>query len=489
MTAANRPNLVYILADDMGYGDVRCLNPESKIHTAALDHMAAGGMVFRDAHASSAVCTPSRYSILTGRYNWRSTLKDRVLFGYDGALVEPGRMTVASLLRQQGYRTACVGKWHLGWNWAKHSDDPKDIDFTRPVTGGPTDVGFDEFFGIIGSLDMDPCVYVEGNMPQAVPEESFDGDDDPKTIRRTGPIASGFDFDDVLPAFTRRAVETIHRLGRGDEPFFLYLPLTAPHTPILPSEQFRGKSGTNEYGDFCLQVDDIVSQVTAALEATGQADNTILIFTSDNGCSPNVDFEELAAVGHHPSYHFRGHKADIYEGGHRIPLLIRWPERIAPGSVCDETTCLVDLLATMAEILGADVPDEAGEDSVSNLPLWTGQSMDDSLREATVHHSIDGSFSIRRGRWKLEMCPGSGGWSYPQPGPECEGLPPMQLYDLQADVGERVNRLAEHPEVIEELTALLTRYVEQGRSTPGSPQPNTGGPWWPQLWWMDRPAR
>lgn len=484
-----QPNIVYILADDMGYGDVSCLNPDSKIHTAALDRLAEQGMVFRDAHASSAVCTPSRYSILTGRYNWRSPLKESVLYGYEEALIEPGRMTVASLLKANGYRTACVGKWHLGWNWAKHSDDPKDIDFTRPVTGGPSDVGFDEFFGIIASLDMAPYVYIEGDMPQAVPQEQYPGEDDPKTIRRAGPIAPGFDFDEVLPDFTRRAVDTIHRFAEGDQPFFLYLPLSAPHTPILPSERFRGQSGTNEYGDFCLQVDDIVAQVESALQQNGQSDNTILIFTSDNGCSPLVDFDELAAVGHHPSYHFRGHKADIYEGGHRIPLLVRWPERIAPGAVCEETTCLIDLLATLADILGVDLPPDAGEDSVSNLPLWTGQSLDRSLREATVHHSVNGSFSIRRGRWKLEMCPGSGGWSHPVPGPECEGLPPMQLYDLQADIGEQRNLVDEEPEVVSELTELLSRYIRDGRSTPGEPQPNTGGPWWPQLWWMDRPAR
>jgi arylsulfatase A-like enzyme len=216
----------------------------------------------------------------------------------------------------------------------------------------------------------------------------------------------------------------------------------------------------------------------AILERLQLQDNTIIIFTSDNGCSPMADFEELASVGHKPGYVFRGHKADIYEGGHRIPLLVRWPARIRPGSWTDETVCLADLLATCADILGVDLPDNAGEDSASNLPLWEETSSGATLREATVHHSIDGSFSIRKGKWKLEMCSGSGGWSYPRPGKECEGLPPIQLYDLTADIGERENVYGAYPEILDELIALLTRYVEKCRSTPGTKQENTGGVAW-----------
>ena len=227
-----------------------------------------------------------------------------------------------------------------------------------------------------------------------------------------------------------------------------------------------------------------MGRIAETLKQQGLAENTILIFTSDNGCSPMADFEELAKCGHHPSHVFRGHKADIYEGGHRIPCLVRWPQVIAAATVCDETVCLADLLATCADILGAPLPDNAGEDSVSNLSLWQRRKLDASVREATVHHSIDGSFSIRRGNWKLEMCPGSGGWSYPRPGKECEGLPPIQLYDLRADIGEHRNVYEEHPEIVEELKALLTRYVRDGRSTPGAKQGNVGGIEWKQLWWM-----
>ncbi len=276
----------------------------------------------------------------------------------------------------------------------------------------------------------------------------------------------------------------IEERAAAGAPFFLYLPLPAPHTPILPTPEFRGKSGTNLYGDFCLHVDDTVGQLMDALERTGIADNTILVFTSDNGCSPEADFEQLAGLGHHPSHVFRGHKADIYEGGHRVPLVVRWPERIRAGSVCRETVCLVDFMATCADILDSPLPDDAGEDSISNLPAWEGARLDSSLREATVHHSVNGSFSIRRGRWKLEMCAGSGGWSHPRPGSECEGLPPVQLYDLESDIGEKTNLQDRHPDIVEELKALLTRYVEDGRSTPGAKQGNTGPVTWDQLWWM-----
>jgi arylsulfatase A len=489
------PNLVYILADDMGYGDLSCLNPESKIRTRHLDQLAAGGLACTDAHATSAVCTPSRYSILTGRYNWRSTLKSGVNWGYSPRLIEPDRVTVASYLKGQGYSTMCVGKWHLGWSWPRRQDatdaergddvDTFDVDYSKSIDDGPTTVGFDRFFGISASLDMPPYVYVEDDHVTAVPDRNIEATEG-KPFWRGGPIASDFAHEDVLPTLTRKAVDFIDEQAQGDTPFFLYFPLPAPHTPILPTAEFAGKSGTNAYGDFCLQVDDVVGQVMAALQRNGLAEDTIVVFTADNGCSPMANFEELASVGHKPSHVFRGHKADIYEGGHRVPLLMRWPGQIAAGSESAETVCLADLIRTMADIHGTPLPDNVAEDSVSNLPLWQGGHIDGSLREATIHHSLNGSFSIRAGRWKLEMCPGSGGWSFPRPGQECEGLPPIQLYDLGADIGEQRNVHDEQPEMVEELTNLLTRYVLEGRSTPGAPQNNTGGELWEQLWWMQQ---
>jgi arylsulfatase A-like enzyme len=483
-----KPNIVYILADDMGYGDVSCLNENSKIHTAHLDKLAAAGMIFTDAHATSAVCTPSRYSILTGRYNWRSSLKTYVLGGYSRHLIEPGRMAVAAFLKSHGYHTAMIGKWHLGWDWhtvdgEPAADDGSNVDFTAPVVNGPDAYGFDYYYGHCGSLDMAPYVYVENGMVTAQPDRITENTNK-FTWWRKGPTGADFQHDDVLPNFTRRSVKFIEEQAASGNPFFLYFPLPAPHTPILPTPEFRGKSGTNAYGDFCLQVDDTVGKVMEALDRAGIADNTIVIFTSDNGCSPEADFEQLAELGHHPSYIFRGHKADIYEGGHRIPLIVRWTDEICAGSTCEETVCLVDLLATCSTILGTALPDDAGEDSISNLPVWRGEALEAPLREATVHSCIDGSLSLRKGQWKLEMCAGSGGWSYPRPGDECEGLPPMQLYDLSADISERRNVYDEHPDVVEELKALLTRYIINGRSTPGARQDNYGGAVWEQLWWL-----
>ncbi len=487
-----KPNIIYILADDMGYGDLSCLNPDSKIRTKHLDRLASDGMACRDTHASSAMCTPSRYSILTGRYNWRSALKQGVTMGYSGPLIEPGRLTVASFLKQHDYHTACVGKWHLGWSWARHNDDTdekgltgKNVDFTQPIEDGPISVGFDYFYGLSASLDVEPYVYVENDRVSAQPNREIAARSGKEQVR-AGVIAPDFLHRDVLSNLTQKAVSYIDEQSKTGGPFFLYFPLTAPHLPIIPTDEFLGKSGTNSYGDFCLQVDDVVGQIMTALDRNGLVDNTILIFTSDNGCSFKVGLDELQMLGHEPSYIFRGYKTDIFEGGHRIPFLIRWPKTIQAGSVSDETVCLVDLLATCADMMGESLPDTAAEDSVSNLPAWRGQVLDRSLREATVHSSLDGSLAIRKGRWKLEMCPGSGGWSYPKPGSDCEGLSPLQLYDLQTDIGEQHNIAADHPEIVGELTELLTFYVRNGRSTPGALQKNEGGQYWSQLWWLDR---
>ncbi|MBM4081918.1 MAG: arylsulfatase, partial [Planctomycetes bacterium] len=276
------PNLVYILADDMGYGDVSALNEQSKIRTRHLDQMAAGGMIFTDAHSSSAVCTPSRYSLLTGRYNWRTTLKSGVTWGCSRHLIEDGRMTVASFLKRHGYSTACIGKWHLGLDWALKSENPEDVDYSLPIQNGPCAFGFDHFFGISASLDMPPYVYIADDRVTAAPDRVVP-ETKGKAFYRGGPTGADFRHAEVLPKLTQKAVEFIERARR---PFFLYFPLPAPHTPILPTEQFQGQSGTNAYGDFCLQADWTVGQVMNALERTGAAQNTILIFTSDIGCSP-----------------------------------------------------------------------------------------------------------------------------------------------------------------------------------------------------------
>lgn len=387
------------------------------------------------------------------------------------------------MLREQGYRTACVGKWHLGWNWSKRGEQEDDIDYGLPIRNGPLSRGFDYFFGISASLDMPPYVYVENDRVTAEPDRVIPASEG-KAFWREGPIGADFRHAEVLPKCLEKALGFIQTQAEQGNPFFLYFPLPAPHTPILPLERFQGSSGTNAYGDFCLQVDDLVGQIMAMLAQHGIGEDTIVIFASDNGCSPMADFTELAGFGHHPSSVFRGHKADIYEGGHRVPLIVRWPRRISRGSICRETVCLSDLMATMAEILGIGLAENAGEDSVSNLPEWTGENPGKNWRGATVHTSVDGSLAIRLGRWKLEMCPGSGGWSYPRPGAECEGLPAVQLYDLESDIGERMNLEGQEPEQVKALQDYLTEIVRKGRSTPGPEQTNSGGDVWAQLWWM-----
>jgi arylsulfatase A-like enzyme len=472
---ARLPSIVYILADDLGYGDVRCLNPAGKIATPHLDRLAAQGMLFTDAHSGSSVCTPTRYGILTGRYAWRSRLKRNVLLGYAPRLIEPGRLTVPALLGKHGYYTACVGKWHLGMDWplkdggtARGDGDAWKVDYTKPIRNGPLAVGFDRYFGISASLDMAPFAFIDNDRTRGVPNVE-------RTVVRKGPGTRDFEASDVLPTLTREAVGIIHARAaevKKGKPLFLYLALNSPHAPIVPAAGWKGRSKLNAYADFVMQTDDAVGQVLAALEKTGLAEHTLVIFTSDNGCSPVAGIAELVKKGHHPSYHFRGHKADIFEGGHRIPLLVRWPGKVKPASRSDELTCLTDLMRTCADIIGIKLSDEAGEDSVSMLPALLGKATG-PLREAAVHHSFNGSFAIRQGKWKLCLCPDSGGWSAPRPGKHKKGLPDVQLYDLEKDPGEKTNLHDRHPEVVARLTRLLQKYADDGRSTAGKPQKNT----------------
>lgn len=342
-----KPNIVFIFADDMGYGDVSAFNENSKIQTTNIDRIANEGVAFTDAHSSSSVSTPSRYSLLTGRYNWRSDLKSGVLMGYNKALIAPDRRTIASVLRDQGYQTACIGKWHLGWDWNNIEAGKDSVDFSKPITNGPTTRGFDYFYGIIASLDMAPYVYVENDMPTALPDRETVNDG--MKYWRKGPTASDFDHEQTLPNFINRAVDYIHDKSKDDKPFYLYLPLPAPHTPILPIKEYQGKSGLNPYGDFVLMVDDMVGKVMNALKEAGVDDNTILVFSTDNGCSPQAKFDELQEKGHYPSYIYRGHKADLFDGGHRIPCAVRWPAKIKPHTV-NQTVCLTDFFATFATI-------------------------------------------------------------------------------------------------------------------------------------------
>ena len=481
--AQNRlPNIIYILADDLGYGDVSCFNEHSKIYTPHIDRLAEEGMLFRDAHTSSSVCTPTRYGILTGRYNWRTRLKKSVLWGYSQSLIQPGELTVAELLKKADYQTGYVGKWHLGWDWALKSEDKTDVDFTKPVKNGPLSHGFDYSFGFSASLDMPPYVYIENDRPTMVPDKTTQSADN-KGFWRKGSTADDFVHATVLQDLTDKAKEFIMQKAENSNPFFLYFPLPAPHTPILPTTGFLGKSNTNFYGDFVLQVDDVVGQIMQTLKQKGIKENTLVIFTSDNGCSPRADFDELLSVGHNPSHIYRGHKADIFEGGHRVPFIVSYPEMVPSKSISDEVICTTDLLATCAGMLGIELKDDEGVDSYNLWPLFTGQDVQ-SIREATVHHSIDGRFAIRKGVWKLILWPGSGGWSEPNDPAALKNLPEYQLYNLKADPAEQNNLVSDYPHIVSELESLLKKYILDGRSTPGPKQQNEGMDKWPQISWM-----
>ncbi len=481
-----KPNIVFIFADDMGYGDVSALNEQSKIHTDHIDRIANEGVVFTDAHASSSVSTPSRYSLLTGRYNWRSDMKEGVLGGYDKSLMHPDRRIMAHVLHEAGYTTACIGKWHLGWTWNNIEEGRDQVDFSQPITEGPTTHGFDYFYGIAASLDMPPYVYVENDMPTALPDR-MTGNVEKFSWWREGPTAPDFEHAQVLPHLIDKANRYIREKAAAGQPFFLYLPLPAPHTPILPTEEYQGKSGLNPYGDFVLMVDDMVGKVMETLEEAGIRDNTLLIFSTDNGCSPEADFQALGEKGHHPSYIYRGHKADLFDGGHRIPCLLSWPGRIEPHTV-NQTVCLTDFYATFAALVGYPLQDSEGEDSYNILPLLLDTNEDKIIREATVHHSIEGDFTIRQGKWKLLLSPSSGGWSYPQPGRDddvIKTLPRVQLYDMDANPGETQNLEEAYPEIVKQLKELMIKYIQNGRSTPGAPQKNDGPEVWKQLEWMN----
>ncbi len=451
------PNIVLILADDMGYGDPRCYNPASKIPTPNIDRLAKDGMRFTDAHSPSAVCTPTRYALLTGRYCWRTSLKRGVLQGYDPLLIEPGRITIASVLKERGYATACVGKWHLGFG-----RDAR-VDYEKLLSPGPNSVGFDYFYGIPSSLDFPPYVFVENDRPTERPTATIATSESQRTggggFWRAGAISPGFRHEDVLPRTTEKAVEFIRKQD-DNRPFFLYIPLTAPHTPWMPAAKFRGKSGAGSYGDFVAQTDDSVGEILRALKEKRLDRNTLVILTSDNGAHWLP--EDISRYGHKSNLNWRGQKADIHEAGHRVPFITRWPGRIRASTTCDQLAGLVDLFATFADLAGATLPDDAAEDSFSLVPLFKRRNQ--PVRESLVHHSGDGVFAIRSGEWKLIEGLGSGGFTPPRaPAPQ-PGGPEGQLYDLTADPGETKNLYLDRPDQVTRLKALLSRIRTIGRT-------------------------
>ena len=451
----DNPNIIVVMCDDLGYGDVHCLNPEhGKIPTPHADQLAREGMVFTDAHSGSSVCTPTRYGLLTGRYSWRTPLQRGVTQGFAPCLITADRPTVASFLQQQGYKTSIIGKWHLNFQYLDpRTDQPLKragrqlAPVGARILDGPITRGFDYFHGFHHAGDM-----------QAVIEND-------RVIEHDDEV-------NMLPRLTAQAVEQIEILAQIKRPFFLYVPLGSPHTPILPSPEWKGKSGLGDYGDFVMQTDHALGEVMSALRRSGCEDNTLLIFTSDNGCSKAANIPELAKKGHCVSGPYRGSKADLWEGGHRVPFLARWPNRVSPDSTSLQSICLTDLFATVADILLTDLPVNSAEDSVSFLPAMDGQLIP-SVRSGIVHHSISGHFGYRRDNWKLLLSRGSGGWTSPnEKEAQKQGFPPAQLYQLNADRAETHNLAAEHPEAVAKLLALLEADVERGRSTPGNTATN-----------------
>ncbi|MCR5665629.1 MAG: arylsulfatase [Eubacterium sp.] len=506
---SKNPNIILMFVDDLGIGDLTCFNPDSKIHTQHIDHLASQGMCFDDCHASSALCTPSRYGLLTGRYNWRSRIKIGVLPGHAYPLIEEGRETLGTMLQKQGYKTACVGKWHLGMNWTTKNgynlpsiyEDPnsdiekaaKGIDFDAPIHDGPLTRGFDYFYGMPASLDQPPFVKIENDRILKKPDHwigkknlSRQNSDDIDQVEY-GPAAPDFDPKKIVPEMDNKVLELVEQYAGQDEPFFIYYPTLAVHQPILPDDEFKDKSGIGPYGDLVLQVDNFVGRLTKLLEEKKIAEDTIVIFASDNGCSAVVDYPALAKLGHNPSYIYRGKKGDIWDGGHRIPFVIRWPGHIEAGSRCDQMICLTDMFATIAELVGFEYGDDAGEDSFSIQSLLKGD--DQPVRDYVMHHSVC-FYSLRKGEWKLEFCPGSGGMAAifsKDPNNEFNSNPegtPYQLYNMKEDVREQHNLYGQKPEIEKELRDIAIQCFNDGRSTPGSKQENHPAKWWPGIEWI-----
>ncbi len=491
------PNIIFIMADDLGYGDIGCYNPDAKIPTPNIDKLSQEGMRFTDAHSPSAVCTPTRYSVLTGRYCWRTRLKKSVLSGYSLPLIEKDRLTIADMLKKEGYHTACIGKWHLGLKYknesgkdiepenpnviqhkAQEAGIPKEIDFTQPVQGGPADCGFDySYFTAACSTCNSPYAFIENKEFIKIPDQYYD---DPMYTSRPGLMVEGWEHKDVDPTFTEKAVNYIKSRKDSEKPFFLYLTPSAPHEPCVESvvpEFARGKSKAGPRGDLVWLIDWVVGQIMNVLEITGQADNTLLVVTSDNGALPgdrvldeNEDkiYDENGEEYYHTYSHkscgdWRGYKAHIWEGGHRIPFIIRFPGIITPGSISNKLVGLQDFYATISELIDRDLSKEEAEDSLSFFDIITGNESDLTGRNDLIHHSAFGVFSIRKGKWKLIIgTQGSGGW----PPPRDKGLKSGtgQLYNMAEDPEESINLFDKYPEIVKRLKGLIDDYKAKDRS-------------------------
>lgn len=484
--AIDKPNILIIYADDLGYGDVSCYNPErGKIPTPHIDKLAALGMKFTDAHSSSGVCTPSRYTLLTGRYHWRSRLQNGIVGLWGEPLIKKDRMTIGMLGKQNGYRTATIGKWHLGWDWPippdkatlfkekkigeenttdAHREVWKEV-FSKPIGGGPTTLGFDLYFGT-DVPNWPPFCFIENDRTVGIPSEFLPADLlKNNQASNAGPALKDWQLEPILPAITDRAVTFITESAKLTDPFLLFFSLTTPHTPLAINEAWKGKSDLNDYADLVMETDAEVGRLLEALDKSGQAENTIVVFSADNGCAPYAGVEDLEKAGHFSSGPLRGYKSDAWEGGHRVPFIVRWPCTVKPGSTSKQLVHQADLIRTFADVIGAQLPDNVGEDSFSLMPLLKGE--DKAIRTNAVSSSIQGIPAVRNGPWKYIPASGSGGW-----GKGGDQSQPVQLYHLDNDIGETKNLAAAMPEKVAEMNSLLDKLITDGRSTPGENQKN-----------------
>jgi len=474
-----KPNILILYADDMGYGDLGANNPASKIPTPHLDRLAAEGMRFTDAHSSSGVCTPSRYAMLTGRHHWRDF--HGIAGAYDGTVFKPGQLTLPAMLRAKGYTTACIGKWHLGMDWdairkpgaPKNSIEHSDYNWTKRFPGGPIDHGFDYHFGD-NVINFPPYAWIENDRLVAPPDTTL------RTVPgkpkegewecRPGPGRSDWDFYHVLPTLTRKGADYIRSRKGKEQPFFLYFPLPSPHAPIIPTDAFDGKSKAGAYGDFVVQTDDSCGQLLAALRESGLESNTIVIFSADNG-PENYAYARDEKFDHWSAAPFRGLKRDLYEGGHHVPFVLKWPGVTKAGSVSDALLSQVDLMATFAALLNFDLPRNSAEDSFNFLPWLKGDARTPP-RSVAVHNTNARHYAVRDGDWLLVNT--TSGYTSRQPPPAwnkkhqqpADDKQPVQLFNLKEDLGQRNNLAAKHPEKVAQLKALLKKLQDQGHSAP-----------------------
>ena len=469
--AADRPNIVLILADDFGVGDIQAHYPDNKVATPNLDRLVREGVSFTDAHSGSAVCTPTRYGLMTGRYAWRTRLQEWVLAAYEPPLIAADRSTLPGLLKQHGYHTAMFGKWHLGWEWAgpqpsrmneeRNGNKKLTWDYTKPIRNGPTARGFDYYFGV-DLPNMPPFTFIENDRVTVQPTAKYVHDPSEGVVMPRGfegnPMAPGWKFANIVPELTKRAVNHIRDRAKAEEPFFLYYAMTSPHEPVSPSAAFKGKSGIAPIADFLMETDWSAGQVLKAIDDAGIADNTIVIFTADNGHSHYTGWEELVNAGHKPSGPYRGHKGDIWEGGHRIPLVIRWPGRTPANATSDQMVVLSDVLATCAEAIGADLPKDGAEDSISFLPAALGKKPSNG-RTTLVNHSNFGEFAYRDGPWKLVYRLGDADLE------KSRGKATVtELYDLEKDIAEQHNLAAERLEIVKKMKAGLDKTINRSKN-------------------------